>query len=115
MLLNVLDSAGIAQKLSVRSQEAIADKSGIIAATGVSQTAIDANALRSGWLIENVGSNPMYVNELGVDAASAVATGSGSIKIAPGEMISSVDKLALSIAKISILGTLNETYVAREW
>ncbi len=109
MLLNVLDSAGVAQKVIVASQEAIVDHSGSIASTGVAQTAIAANALRSGFFIQNKGANPMYVNELG-----AATNGAGSFTIAPGASFPPAG-YPISTGALSILGTAADIFTAREW
>lgn len=110
MLINVLDAQGVAQKMVVQGQEAIVDHSGSIAATGTSQTAIAANSLRSGCIIQNVGANPMFINELGVAAAS---TG-GSFTLAPGATFPPAG-MGLSAAAINITGTVGDKFTAREW
>ena len=109
MLLNVLDSAGVTQKIIVASQEAVVDKSGSIASTGVAQVAIAANLLRSGFFIQNKGANPMYVNELGDATADA-----GSFTIAPGASFPPAG-YPVSTGAISILGTAADVFSAREW
>ena len=68
MLLVVQDGAGNAQMIIAHGQEAVADHSGTIAQTSVSQMALPANLTRSGWFLQNNGEFPMQVNELGGDA-----------------------------------------------
>lgn len=110
MLLTVLDGLGVQQKVIVAGQEAIVDKSGTIAATGVAQVAIAANALRSGYRIQNRSAvNPMYVNELG--AASA---GQQSCTIAPGAFFPP-EGYPVTTSAISIMGTTGDLFSAREW
>ncbi len=113
MLINVLDAAGVSQKLTVHGQEAAVDHSGIITATGTAQVALAANALRSGYFIQNRGVNPMYVNELGT-AVVAVSTNAGSVAIAPGSTFPPLG-YPLSTGAISIIGTINDSFVVREW
>lgn len=109
MLLNVLDSAGVAQKVVVAGQEAVVDRSGSIALSDVAQTAIAANVYRSGFFIQNKGANPMYINELG----TATAVG-GSITIPAGASFPPAG-YPVSTGAISILGTAGDIYTAREW
>ena len=109
MLLTVLDSAGVSQKVITRAQESALDHSGIIVATAVAQQVLAANTLRSGFIIQNRGSNPMYVNDLGV-----ATVGAGSFAIAPGNFFPP-DNYPLKTGAISILGTINDIFVVREW
>lgn len=109
MLLTVLDGLGVSQKVIAVGQEAPVDKSGVIAATGVAQVAIDANAFRSGFVIQNTGANAMRVNELG-----AASVGAGSFSIAPGAFFPPAG-YPVSTGAISIVGTAGDIFVAREW
>lgn len=109
MLMTVIDGNGTAQSIIVSAQEAVADKSGSIAATGVAQEPVAANLLRSGFRLQNVGSNPMYVNDLGV-----ATVGSGSFIVGVGQFWPP-EKYPVSVGAISILGTAGDAFTAREW
>lgn len=110
MLLNVLDSAGVAQKIITKGQEAVVDKSGSITSTGVAQTAIAANTLRSGCIIQNRSvSNAMYVNDLG-----AASTGQQSFMVPAGGFWPPSD-YPVATGAVSILGTVGDLFTAREW
>lgn len=109
MKLNVLDASGLPQQIIVQGLEATADKSGSIAATGVSQLCIAANSLRSGFIIQNKGSNPMYVNDLG-----AATVGASSFTIAPGAFFPPPGYPMTGNA-VNIIGTVSDVYSAREW
>lgn len=113
MLINVLDAAGIAQKLIVHGQEAPLDHSGVIAATAVAQTALAANSLRSGYVIQNRGAAAMYVNDLGA-ATVAVGANAGSFAIQPGAFFPPVG-YPVTTGAISIIGTINDGFAVREW
>lgn len=113
MLLKILDALGVSQTIVAKGQEAALDHSGIIAATGVSQQVLAANVLRSGYLIQNRGANPMRVNELGV-AVSAVSAGNGSFEI-PVSGFFPPEGFPLSTGVVNIIGTINDGFVVREW
>ena len=113
MLINVLDAAGVAQKLVVHGQEAAVDRSGIITATGAAQSALAANVLRSGYMIHNRGVAVMYVNDLGA-AAVAVSANAGSFMIQPGATFPPPG-YPLTTGEVSIMGTINDGYMIREW
>lgn len=109
MLLKVLDALGVQQTVITKGQEAVTDQSGNIAATGVAQEAIAANALRSGLIIQNISTTVMYVNDLG-DAAVAA----GSYQLAAGATFPP-EGWPVTTGAVSILGTVGALYTAREW
>lgn len=110
MLLSVLDGNGAAQKVIVQAQEAVLDHSSTIAATGVSQAALAANANRSGCIIQNTGLNPMHVNDVG----AATAIGGSSFLLAPGAYWPPAGYPVTTNA-INIIGTISDSYACREW
>lgn len=109
MKLNVLDASGVPQQLLAKGLEAITDKSGTLAATGVSQVVIVANSFRSGFLIQNRSLNPMHINDLG-----AATVGTSSFTLAPGEYFPPAN-YPITVNAISILGTASDIFSAREW
>jgi hypothetical protein len=109
MLMTVIDGNGVSQAVIVSTQEAITNKSGSITATGVAQDAAVANALRSGCRFQNVGSNPMYFNDL-----EAAAVGEGSFIVGVGEYWPPVG-YPVSTGAISVLGTVGDAFTGREW
>ena len=109
MLINLLDASGVSQKVAILSQEAVVDHSGTITATGVAQVLLSANALRSGWVMENRGSNVMHVNELGT-----ATSGSGSFSIQPSSTFPPYG-FPLTTGAVSIIGTIGDKFTVREW
>lgn len=109
MKLNVLDASGIAQQILTPGLESSTDNSGTITATGVAQTVLASNSARSGYIIQNRGSNPMYVNEKG-----AATVGAGSFVIAPGDFFPP-SNFPITTGAISIIGTISEIFTVREW
>ena len=109
MLLNILDGAGLAQKVIVAGQESVVDRSGTIAATAVSQSFLAVNLLRSGFTLQNRGVNPMYLNELG---AAAVI---GSSFVVPANGFFPPEGFPVSTNAWAILGTISDAFTAREW
>lgn len=109
MLLKIVDALGASQTIIARAQEAALDHSGTVAATGVSQELLAANTFRSGWLIQNKGANPMYVNELG-----AATAGAGSFAVAPGASFPPLG-FPIGTGAIAVLGTAAEVFTCREW
>ncbi len=91
------------------SQEAVLDRSGSIASTGIAQTLLAANTLRSGWLMQNRGSNVMYVNDLGT-----AVVGAGSFQVSPGAFFPP-QGFPLFTGAVSILGTATDIFTVREW
>ena len=113
MLLNVIDANGNQQTIIAQSQGVPADLSGLISATGQSQILLNANAGRSNYFIQNLGTNPMFVNELGVAASETVAPLNGSIMIPPGGSFPPFG-YPITTTQINIIGTAGDAFVARE-
>jgi hypothetical protein len=109
MLLKIVDSLGVQQTVIFRTQEAVVDHSGTIATTAVAQVLLDANTFRSGWIMQNRGVNPMYVNELGT-----ATVGAGSFAIAPGATFPPLG-FPVGVGAISVLGTAADVFTVREW
>lgn len=109
MKLNVLDASGVPQQLLVKGLEAITDRSGSIAATGISQIIIAANSARSGFLIQNRSLNPMHINDLGT-----ASVGASSFTLAPGECFPPAG-YPITTNAIHLLGTVSDIFSAREW
>ena len=109
MLLNVLDATGTTQKVIVKGQEAIVDYSSTITATNTSQIALAANSLRSGFLIQNLGTHNMWINDL-----SAATEIQGSILLVPNGILTS-DDYAVNTNAINIIGTAGDGYTLRAW
>lgn len=118
MLLNVLDALSNPQVVVTASQigpvTTAADQSGTIAATGVAQTLMAGNAQRSGWVVQNQGTNDMWINEIGQNAASTGAPNNGSVRLGPGEVWPPPLQPVPTVS-ISILGTGGDFYMAREY
>jgi hypothetical protein len=110
MKLVVVDSSGVTQTILVAGQEAVVNQSGSITATGTSQLLVAANANRSGFLMQNLGTSVMYVNDLG---GAATATGD-SFQVAPGAFFPPPG-YAVTTNALNVLGTIGDKYVAREW
>lgn len=109
MLLNILDANGQPQTIISPAQEAVVDHSGTINLTGQTQVAMEANALRSGWIMQNIGASVIYVNELG-DADTLPGTfrvESGAFFPPPG--------FPLTTGAVSVTGTTGNGYTMREW
>lgn len=114
MLLVVTDANGAQQTLVAQAQATASDYSGSITATGTSQALAAANALRSGWFIQNRGANPMYINDLGLPASSTISAGNGSIEVAPGATFPPFG-YPISTTAFNITGTAADTFLYREW
>jgi hypothetical protein len=108
VLLIVQDGQGNLQTISAKGQEAVVDGSGSIAATGQSQTLLAANPNRSGWLMQNTGTYPMLINELGNPALSA------SWEVPAGWVFPPIN-FPLTINQLNISGTAGDTYTLRSW
>ena len=113
MQLSVYDSNGAAVTIIVAGISEPSDKSGALA-DGTAQELMEANEARSGWMIQNISVNPMYVNDLGATAKAVPTDGDGSIRIAAGETYCSEGKY-LTLSAISIIGTALDKFIAREW
>lgn len=109
MLLNVLDATGTSQKVIVKGQEAVVDHSSTISVTNTSQIALTSNALRSGFLIQNLGTHNMWVNDLGTATETQ-----GSILLVPNAIITG-DGYAVNTNAINIIGTAGDGYTLRSW
>lgn len=113
MLLQVIDGQGILQTVIATGQETVVDHSGSLDSSAA-QELLAENESRSGWFIQNRGTNPMYLNELGEDASATVAADSGSIKLAAGESFPPAG-YPVTTAAISIIGTVDDDFICREW
>jgi hypothetical protein len=113
MLLQVIDGQGLLTTVIAASQETVVDHSGSITGSG-SQALLAVNPTRSGWFVQNRGTNPMYINELGAAASAAVSAGSGSVMIPAGASFPPAG-YPLTSQAINILGTLADNFVCREW
>ncbi len=109
MLLIVQDGQGNEQTVIVKGQETVIDYSGVIAVTGSPQLALVANGLRSGWLLQNNGQNPMAINEIGN------SPGTNSFFVAPFGGTFPPDNFPLTVAQINIMGTAGDAYTLRAW
>lgn len=110
MLLKVIDALGASQTIITHGQEAPVDHSGALTATGDSELLMDANALRSGWVMQNISASIMWVNERG----DAQANTQGSWQVLPGGVFPPAD-FPVTTGQIHILGTAAAAYTAREW
>ena len=108
MLLTIRDGQGNVQIVTAQSTGTPTDRSGTLAAA-TSQPVMAANALRSGYLIQNTGANPMTISEIGADATLA-----GAFVLGAGQMFPPVGYI-ISQTAINIAGTQGDTYTAREW
>lgn len=109
MLLTVLDGLGASKTIIVAGQETLVDASDTIVATGVAQNMLLANTARSGWSMQNLGANDMWVN----DAGTATA-GAGSYKVPAGGSFPPAGHPVVTGA-VQILGTIGQAYTAKEW
>lgn len=110
MLLKVLDALGVQQTVIAKGQESPVDHSDVILTTGASQLAMDANAFRSGFIFQNVGSSPIWVNDSGADADVIF----GNYKVGAGEIISS-ENFPVTTSAWNVRGTAADGYTLREW
>lgn len=86
------------------------NKSGTIAAGGVAQTAIAANAARMGFYIQNASSGDLWISSL----TTAVAA-SPSLRIPAGQLYEP-PQFGVPSGAISIIGaTTGQAFTAREW
>jgi hypothetical protein len=109
MLLKVTAADQSQQTVIVQGQEIPVNKSGGISATGTAQTLIAANAFRSGWMMQNKGSNVMHINIFG-----AATSGGGSFAV-PVQGCFPPAGFPITMNAISILGTIGDVYTAMEW
>lgn len=111
MLMIVLDGQQIQQTVIVKGQELSEDRSGSIATTGDSEILLDANAARSGWILQASSDNgaPLLINEIG-----PAASGIGSFEIPPGSFFPP-SNFPITTGVIQISGTTGDSWTAREW
>lgn len=109
MLLTVKNGNGQDVTIIVQGQASPTDKSGVIEGASAQQV-LDANGTRSGWFFQNLGTDAMFLNELGADATN----GQGSIMVRPGECFPPCG-YAVTTAPVSVLGTAGQGFTAREW
>jgi len=109
MLLTVLDSNSVSQKIITNGQEAIVDKSGTLADV-VAQTIAATNNLRSGYFLQNISTADMWLNDLNVATA-----GLGSIKIAAGTSIAAPKDIPVNTHALSLIGAAGAAFTLREW
>lgn len=108
MRMTILDASGANQTVTVKAPEAPTDKSGTITATGTAQDAMDANALRAGWVLQNTSaSNALRVSVTGTATAA-------SFKVAAGEFFGTA-QVPLTTGRISVFGIAGDTFAALEW
>ena len=108
MLLIIRDGMGNVQTVTAQSTGTPTDRSGTIAGA-TSQPLMAANPLRSGYLFQNTGANPMTISEIGSDATLL-----NSFVVGAGQMFPPVGYV-ISQTAINVAGTAGDTYVAREW
>jgi len=108
MLLAIRDASGNVQTVVTQAAGTPVDRSGTIAGT-TSQPLMVANSLRSGYLFQNTGSNPMTISEIGNDATLA-----GTFVVGVGQMFPPVGYI-ITQGAINVAGTAGDTYTAREW
>jgi hypothetical protein len=108
-----LDGNGYPQKIITPGQENLVDASGVIAATGVAQVLLAANANRSGFILQNDGSHNMEINDLGVATTTPTAN-NGSFVVVPGAYFPPAG-YPVSTGAISIIGNTNDAYTVRAW
>lgn len=107
MLMSIIDAESNQQVIVVGSVETTTDSSGSISESSEWQVALDANTDRSGFLIQNKGSNDMQVND------TAQATGSAFL-LQPGDFWPPAG-YPVNTSAVYIYGTAEDTYLAREW
>lgn len=112
MKIQVKDAQAVDRNIVVQGVETPVDRSGVIAATGVSQIAIEANEDRAGWYIQNMAESALFVREIDGDA-SADADG-GSFLVQPGECFPPPG-YPVTLGAIAVAGTEGAAFTAREW
>jgi len=109
MLLVVTDGQGNAQTIVVKGQEVVVDYSGTIAISGVSQLLLAASSARSGWIMQNNGSSPMTINEIGNDATIK------SFAVAPFGGVFPPENFPLTVNQLNIAGIAGDNFILRAW
>ena len=87
----------------------IQDKSGIIETTGVAQTLLEKSPKRTGFIVQNRGASPVYLNDAG-----EASTKGGSFVLLPNEFFPP-PRYPASNFEIRILGTAGSEFTCREW
>ena len=89
----------------------LVSRSGTITTGGVAQSLMLADTTRNGFMVQNVSSGDLWINEVGCTASAAQP----SIKIAAGQMYETMDGQPCPFA-VSIFGaTTAQAFSAREW
>lgn len=116
MRIFVVDGQGALQEVIWQSAATPVDRSGVILDELLPQVLMPANADRSGWLVQCVDplGGALYVNDVGEDASSDVADGSGSVTLGSGQMFPPPG-YPVTVGPISVVGPTGATFVAREW
>lgn len=110
MLLKVLDGQGQAQTIITAGQETIADRSASIIAADA-QNVMEENDSRSGYYFKNPeGNDDMYIN----DVAEAYADASQNFKVPAGGSWPPPG-YPVTTRAISVIGTIGQDFIAREW
>lgn len=111
MQYNVVDRSNNPLTVIVQGLDPVTDHSGQIAATGTSQPLLQANAARSGFLIQNRSTtgNAMVVNEMGNDAIAFA-----SWLLNPGDTFPPPG-YPVQIGPVTIAGNIGDAYTCREW
>ena len=110
MIISIQDAVGSSQKVIVKTHEAVLDMSNVIISTGVSQQLLASNNNRSGFLIQNNGTNTLFINTLNVPASAMP----GSFKIAPGAYFPPPD-YPVTYHQVNVMGTASDTFTVVEW
>lgn len=109
MLLSVKDASGQSVSIIVSAPVAPLDGSDDIVISATSQELLPADATRSGYYFQNIGTNNMLINDLGEDA-----NGSSSFIIPPFGTFPPCGYPPSPLA-INVAGTALDRYVLRSW
>lgn len=110
MLIPVIDGSGNEQNLIAPGQETVTDRSGI--ATGSPQLAMAASVgNRSGFLFQN---GSLLGNDMWINFEGDAAPGAPSIRVVPGQIVSSFN-YPVTLSALSVIGTAGDGFAAREW
>lgn len=86
------------------------DRSGRVASAGSAQQVAPANAVRRGFLIQNVSTGDLWISSVGTATGDQPALG-----IAPGQLYASPAS-GVPVNAISLFGTIEgQAFSAREW
>lgn len=87
------------------------DRSGTITVGGTAQVLMHDNSAREGFMIQNISSGDLWINELGGTAAASQPC----IKLTSGQLYETLGSQPCPYA-ISIFGaTTGQAFIAREW